>query len=121
MAKLLIVDDSKNSRRAMSIVMTQMGHEIVEASNGYEALEIITYQRPDCMLLDILMPEMDGFEVLEVLHKRKTNLPVIMVTADIQETTRKKCLDLGAIAVINKPVKEQELQKTINVVMNTKS
>ncbi len=102
MALLLIVEDSWLSRRVLCKMLKEKGYEIIEAASGPEALEILRSKSPDCILLDLLMPEMEGREVLKILREQGSKIPVIVITADIQKTTRSECLELGAIAVINK-------------------
>ena len=70
--------------------------EISEAVNGLEGIKKIRENTPDLIFLDLLMPELDGFEVLERLKKSDLKIPVIVLTADIQETSKKRCFDLGA-------------------------
>ena len=109
MALLLIVEDSWLSRRVLCKMLQQKGYETVEAASGPQALEMLPRISPDCILLDLLMPEMEGREVLKILREQGSKIPVIVVTADIQKTTRCECLELGAIAVINKIPDSEEL------------
>ncbi len=120
MAKILVVDDSKFQRINLRYILKQDGHTILEAGNGREALEIIATDPPDCVLLDIIMPEMDGLDVLMTLRDKGIEFPIIMVTADIQETTRQQCLELGAVMVINKPQQEDNLRELIRRVLEAK-
>jgi CheY-like chemotaxis protein len=101
-ALLLIVEDSWLSRRVLSKMLQEKGYETVEAASGQQALEMLPRISPDCILLDLLMPEMEGREVLKILREQGSKIPVIVITADIQKTTHCECLELGAIAVINK-------------------
>lgn len=109
MTLLLIVEDSWLSRRVLCKILKEKGYEILEAASGPEALEILRSKSPDCILLDLLMPEMEGREVLKILREQGSKIPVIVITADIQKTTRSECLELGAIAVINKIPDSEEL------------
>ena len=109
MALLLIVEDSWLSRRVLCKMLKEKEYEILEAASGPEALEILQSKSPDCILLDLLMPEMEGREVLKILREQGSKIPVIVITADIQKTTRCECLELGAIAVINKIPDSEEL------------
>lgn len=97
------------SRLNIKKMLKEAGHDLIEAKNGREALEKVAVNKPDCILLDLLMPEVDGFEVLKSLRAQKSDVPVIVVSADIQESAQKQCLDLGAKIFLNKPVKEQPL------------
>ncbi|NLW76720.1 MAG: response regulator, partial [Methanomicrobiales archaeon] len=109
MSRILIVDDSLFQRRVVSAPLKAQGFEIFEAVNGKEGLEKILEVKPDLILLDILMPEKNGIEVLKELKKAQNTIPVIMLTSDVQESTRDECLSLGAQAFVNKPVKAEEL------------
>lgn len=120
MSIVLIVDDSKLSRNALSDILTGAGYEVLEACNGIEAVEMAATQAPDCILLDILMPEMDGFEVLKILKDKELNIPAIIHSADIQTTTRQKCFELGAVGFINKPPKKDKLLPAIEEAIASK-
>lgn len=109
MANVLTVDDSLMMRKFIAIALASEGHDISEAADGGEAIRIIRTSPPDCMVLDLLMPEVDGIEVLETMQKDNVYIPVIVMTADIQESTQKRCFDLGAFRVLNKPPKGDEL------------
>lgn len=109
MALILIVDDSSTTRKAILQIVKADGHEALTATNGREALEIIAATPPDCILLDLIMPEIDGLEVLKALRERRSKIPVIVLTADIQEIVRQECLELGATEFINKPLIKKEL------------
>jgi CheY-like chemotaxis protein len=113
MARILIVDDSSFTRKALARMVKALGHEIVEASNGREGLELAAAQKPDCILVDLIMPEMGGMEVLEALRDQGSMIPRIVVTADIQESVREQCLKAGAVAVLNKPPKNDELKNAL--------
>jgi CheY-like chemotaxis protein len=108
MKKILVVDDSWIARNMIAKPLTGT-YELVFAGNGIEALETIDMEKPDLILLDLLMPEMDGFAVLEELKEREFAPPVIVLSADIQESTRKLALSLGAAAFMNKPPKGENL------------
>ena len=119
MATILIVDDSFFSRRGLRKTLSAEGYEILEAVDGREGLEMIQKHQPDCVLLDMLMPELDGDEVLQVLHEKGIEVPVIVVTADIQEHTQARCFKLGAKAFLNKPPQNDQLQQAIQTVLSS--
>jgi two-component system, response regulator, stage 0 sporulation protein F len=106
---ILVVEDSWLTRRVICKILRAEGYETWEASSGPEALELLETQTPDCMLLDLLMPDMEGREVLQALRERGITVPVIVITADIQSTTREECMELGALAVIHKMPNSDEL------------
>ena len=113
MATILVVDDSQLIRKGVVEFVRKEGHEPLEAVNGAEALEKIDEYVPDCILLDLIMPDLRGFEVLKTLRERKSGIPVIVLTADIQEDTRKECLELGAVNFLNKPPNEEDVRHAI--------
>lgn len=117
MAQILVIEDSAYQRRKIRRALAMEGYELLEAVNGYEGLEMIAANTPDCILVDLLMPEMDGLAVLQSLHSQGTNIPVIVLTADIQDGTRQRCMELGAAAFISKPLQEDELVNAIRQVI----
>lgn len=104
MAKILIADDSIFQRANLRYLLKLREHEILEAGNGQQALELAAVHAPDCIILDVIMPQMSGPEVLETLRARHNQIPVIVLTADIQSSTQQHCLALGAVEVVEKPV-----------------
>ncbi len=114
MSSILVIEDSAFTRRKICQVLASMGHEISEADNGRSGLELAQKKRPDVIFLDLLMPEMDGIEVLKQLHERGVQSPVIVLSADVQDTTRQECLSLGASCCLGKPPKNEELVKALN-------
>lgn len=113
MPKILIVDDSSFQRRTIRRALAEAGYQIIEASNGRQAMQLVAAEAPDCILTDLIMPDMDGLTALETWHKEGLTIPVIVVTADIQESTRQECRRLGAWAFINKPIKEDEVRQAV--------
>ncbi|MFX1255008.1 MAG: response regulator [Promethearchaeota archaeon] len=113
MVSILVVDDSNYARTIISNIIKNKGWNIFEASNGKEALDKIANQVLDCIILDLTMPEMDGRTVLKQLQEQNTNIPVIVVTADVQDSTRQEVMHLGVKKVINKPVKKENLIESI--------
>lgn len=103
MSQILIVDDSSFQRRNIKRVLEAEGHEITEATNGREALELLENAEPDYVLLDLLMPDIDGISMLEKLSTKDIKSQLIVITSDVQITTRDRCLELGASMVMNKP------------------
>ncbi|MFC1543534.1 response regulator transcription factor [Candidatus Neomarinimicrobiota bacterium] len=121
MASILIIDDSSFQRSVIRDLMHEAGHDTAEAANGRTGLDLITASKPDCILTDLLMPDMGGLELLEALHEQGTTVPVIIITANSQSSVRQRCLELGAAAVVNKPVKAAELFAALKeVLVNTR-
>ena len=106
MAKILIVEDSTTMRNNVARLLraAKKEYEILEAANGSAAFELISKTTPDCILCDSLMPVMDGLGLLEKLKASGNKIPVIMLTANIQEQVRARCLELGAQDVLTKPM-----------------
>lgn len=109
MARILIIDDSSFQRGIIRKILQQSGYETIEAKDGKEGLLRVVDATPDLILLDLVMPEMDGFTVLTHLHNLGTPAPVLVLTADIQEITREQCRASGAVGFLNKPVKAETL------------
>ena len=119
MAQILIVDDSKFARTQTRIQLEQLGHDVLESEDGAKGIEIADREAPDLVVLDLLMPNMQGIAVLEELRQRDEPLPVIVMTADPQRQTREQCTSLGAAAVINKYQDPDALADAINQVLGT--
>ena len=120
MARILIIDDSALTRRVLRQVLMD-DHEVSEEVSGEAALVRLETETFDCLLVDLLMPTMDGFAVLAALAKRGITIPAIVLTADGQTTTREKCLQLGAAEVITKPAlydQDRSLRDTIARVLS---
>ncbi len=118
MSQILVVDDSLFQRNKIRSVLEVGGYELLEAANGYKGLEMVTTNKPDCILLDLIMPGMGGLDVLRTLHNREITIPVIVLTADIQGSTRERCLQLGVTEFISKPFEEVELLDAIRKVLD---
>ena len=101
--KILIVDDSALSRRTLRRILESAGYEVVEADDGMAALEVYFLDKPDLVLLDLVMKGMYGLDVLVKLREMDPKALVVVASADIQSSTRKLVDEAGAQAFINKP------------------
>jgi two-component system chemotaxis response regulator CheY len=109
-AKILVVDDSALSRRTMKRILETAGYEVVEAGEGMAALELYFLEKPDVVLLDLVMKGMYGLEVLEKLREMDRAARVVVASADIQSSTRTMVEEAGALGFITKPfIAEQVL------------
>jgi CheY-like chemotaxis protein len=117
LAKILVVDDSSFARMRISHMLQEGGHDTVEAADGREGLAMAQRERPDCILTDLLMPEMDGIALLAALRELGSNLPIIVLTADIQESKRKQCEVLGAAGFLPKPPQSKVLLAVVEKVL----
>ena len=113
---ILIVDDEPRMVRFVRMNLELEGYRVVEASNGLEALEKVRDELPDLVVLDVMMPEMDGFETLERLREIST-VPVIMLTVKGEEEDRIRGLELGADDYVTKPFSPRELASRIRAVL----
>jgi CheY-like chemotaxis protein len=116
-AKILVVDDSGLARRLVKQYVEELGHTVEEAIDGTQALERYVLNRHDAVILDMVMHGMYGVEVLTKLRELNPELRVIVLTADIQKSTRDQVKAAGAVAMINKPVKREELVAVLNNVL----
>jgi len=117
-AKILIVDDSALARKMMRQLLEELGHVVEEATDGVQALERYVINRHDVVLLDMVMHGMYGLEVLAKFRDLNPQLPVIIATADIQRSTREMVKSAGAAAMVNKPLKKEELRDVLAAVLS---
>ena len=105
MARILIVDDSPDVRLALATILEDTGHEIVEAEDGDQVFDLAVAQNPDLVLLDVMMPRVNGFDALATLKAdtRTNPIPVIMVTAKGRPEDMAMARSLGAVEYITKP------------------
>ncbi len=94
--KILIAEDEKPLSRALDLKLTNEGYEVTVAYNGVEAIEKLKTDKYDLLLLDLVMPELDGFGVLEEMKKNKIKVPTIVLTNLSQDQDREKVIKLGA-------------------------
>lgn len=109
MARILLVDDNKNIRRLMEIYLRREGFEVYHAEDGVEALEVHAHQQIDLAVVDIMMPEMDGYELTHELRRCGYHTPVLMVTAKETYPDKKRGFESGADDYMTKPVDMDEM------------
>lgn len=109
MPKVLIIDDSGFQRKIITSILEAEGNMVLTAENGRTGFDIAVKESPDLIICDLLMPELDGYGLLRLVRDHKLAIPVLILTSDIQNTTRSECLALGALDVLNKPVKKETL------------
>lgn len=109
MAKtIMVVDDEKRLVSVVEAYLSQEGFRIITASNGREALILARQEKPDLIILDIMMPEMDGYEFMR-LHRKESETPIILLTAKVADDEKVIGLELGADDYITKPFRPREL------------
>jgi YesN/AraC family two-component response regulator len=112
--KILIIDDSSIARLFItSCLPKDFGLEIKEAVNGKEAMDIIPEFKPNLVFMDITMPVMNGYETIEKIKDCCPKIQVVIVSADIQKTTVKKMMDMGARKFLKKPVTKSTIAEII--------
>lgn len=116
-AKILVIDDSALSRRTLRRILENAGYNVVEADEGMAALEIYFLEKPDLVLLDLVMKGMYGLEVLEKLREMDRDTRVVVASADIQSSTRRMVEEAGAIAFITKPFAVEQVLAAVSAAL----
>ena len=116
---ILIIDDSLIARKKMAAFLKKMNFIVTEATNGKEGIATIKTGRFDLVMLDLQMPELDGFGVLKHLKKIYNKVPIIVLSADIQDASKDLCKELGAFAFINKPPTKEEVLSSIEAALDS--
>ncbi len=116
MYTVLICDDDRDIRRALNIYLTGAGYKVLEAANGREALALAETREVHLILLDIMMPEMDGVSALTILRQR-SNVPVILLTAKSEDEDKIMGLELGADDYVTKPFNAQEVVARVRALL----
>jgi DNA-binding response OmpR family regulator len=113
---ILVVDDQSSVRQLLQEYLTSQGFRVITATDGHEALYTARHQQPDLVLLDIMMPKMNGYQFLR-LFRQECPTPVIIITAREEETDAVAGLDLGADDYVTKPFRMRELTARIHAVL----
>ncbi|WP_347549329.1 response regulator transcription factor [Pseudalkalibacillus hwajinpoensis] len=115
--KVLVVDDEISILTLLQFNLEQAGYEVVTAENGAEALEIVVAEKPNCIILDLMLPEMDGLEVCKELRQRHIHTPVLMLTAKDDEFDKVLGLELGADDYMTKPFSPREVVARVKAIL----
>ncbi|MEW6685142.1 MAG: response regulator [Candidatus Edwardsbacteria bacterium] len=117
--KVLVVDDEPYIARVIRFKLEQEGFTVISAGNGLEGLQRMKEEKPDLVILDVMMPGMDGFEVYRQMKEEEElkKIPVIILTAKGQEVDRQKGLELGAADYITKPFSPTKLLQQIKTIV----
>ena len=113
---ILVVDDEERMARFIRLNLEHDGFRVTEAYRGLEALELLRDEMPDVVLLDVMLPDIDGFEVLKMIRE-VSSVPVIMLTAKGEEDDRVRGLELGADDYVTKPFSPRELVSRVRAVL----
>ena len=106
MFQILVVDDNKNTRQLMRAILEEENYKVFTAEDGQDALDLMENQHIDLVLLDIMMPNMDGYEFTKILREMKNDLPILMVSAKQLPIDRKQGFIAGTDDYMIKPVDE---------------
>ena len=117
MFHILIVDDDNNTRRLFKAVLETENYSVFTAKNGEEALKVMEKEYIDLVILDIMMPKMDGYELTTLLREAKNNLPILMVSAKQLPEDKKKGFLVGTDDYMTKPVDEDEMLLRIKALL----
>jgi DNA-binding response OmpR family regulator len=122
-AKILAVDDEPELTDLIQFHLVRAGHEVVTAANGWEAIASVKVRRPDIILLDLMLPDLDGFGVCEILRRDPltATIPIIIISAWASPDSRNLGLELGALDYITKPFSPQELVRRVNLLVQARA
>ena len=115
MARILIVDDSPSQLLGIKRIVEKLGHETLSAEDGAAGVEVAKAEKPDLILLDVVMPNLNGFQATRTISKNAdtAHIPIILVTTKDQETDKVWGMRQGAKAYVTKPIREEELIKAL--------
>ena len=121
--RILTVEDSDNIRRLIAYNLKRAGYEVIEASNGKEAVRVLQKLVPDLIILDVRMPEMNGFQLLELMRKypKAAAIPVLMLTALSQPSNIDRALSLGVVDYIVKPLDPTVLMAKVKEALSSET
>jgi twitching motility two-component system response regulator PilH len=116
MARILIVDDSPSQLLGIKRIVEKLGHEVLTAEDGAAGVETAKREKPDLILMDVVMPNLNGFQATRTISKdpETAHIPIVLVTTKDQETDKVWGMRQGAKAYVTKPIKEDELTRTLD-------
>jgi DNA-binding response OmpR family regulator len=114
--RILVVDDEQLYRHLVQVNLEQEGYEVISASNGEECLDRVSNKHPDLVILDVMMPKLDGFSTLERI-RQFSEVPIIMLTGKNEEQDRVRGLNAGADDYVAKPFSATELVARVRAVL----
>ena len=120
--KVLAVDDNRTNLHILQVFLKKLGHDVILAENGEEAVRKFETDAPDLVLLDIEMPRMDGYQFAEHMKgdPRTARVPIIMITSRIAEKHRQRAQEIGVEGYLGKPYQEVELMRSIRGLLDAK-
>lgn len=117
MFRILVVDDDKNIRLYLQVTLEEEGYEVFTAENGEDALSVMDHEYIDLVIVDIMMPKMNGYEFTRVLRETNNNLPILMITAKQLPEDKKQGFLVGIDDYMTKPIDEEEMLLRIKALL----
>ncbi len=117
MANILVADDDKHTRLLLTSILQNAGYTVTTAENGEEALDVLDKKHIDLVVLDVMMPKMDGYEFTKTIREGGSSLPILMVTAKIMPEDEKQGFIVGTDDYITKPIDEEKLLLRIKALL----
>jgi DNA-binding response OmpR family regulator len=117
MNKILIIEDDKTIVEGLTTALEFHGYEVLAAYNGSEGLKLLSGRKPDLVILDIMLPDHDGFEICKRIRQQQGHLPIIMLTARSEESDKLLGFELGADDYVTKPFSARELMARVRAVL----
>ena len=121
MSKILVIDDDDSSRESIEMYFSEEGHDVVTASTGSQGVRQFLDNSADAVILDIRLPDMEGFDVLDNLRSLNENVKVIMITAFHDEKTIRRAMEKGSFAYIKKPINLDDLDTAVQQALANRS
>jgi CheY-like chemotaxis protein len=120
MTTILVVEDDPRSADLAELILNSKGYKTLIAEDGPQALEMVRENMPDLVILDLMLPGVDGFEVLEKIrsHPQTSDLPVVIVSARTQDNDKKNAAELGVDAYLTKPFRKAKLLKLVETLLH---
>jgi DNA-binding response OmpR family regulator len=120
--KILVIDDEPELVKAIEIRLKANGYQVIFAYDGEEGIQKAFLEKPDLIILDIIMPKMNGFEVCQILKgdEKSKEIPILILTASQQRELERKCLEAGASAALMKPFEADELLVLVDELLKKK-
>ena len=120
MATILVVEDDPRSADLVELILNSKGYKTLIAEDGPQALRMVQENMPDLVILDLMLPGVDGFEVLEQIrsHPQTSDLPVVIVSARTQDNDKKNAAELGIDAYLTKPFRKAKLLKLVETLLH---
>jgi DNA-binding response OmpR family regulator len=117
MQRILIVEDEHEMARGLRDVLEFEGYDVVTAGTGKEGLQLLTRKEPDCIILDLMLPDINGYQICEEIRRQKFNTPIIMLTAKAQDYDKIRGLEVGADDYMTKPFSVGELLARVKAIL----